>query len=237
MSFETVTIGPCTLIRGDCREVLPTLRGVDAVVTDPPYGISRDNHGGFLESRGQIANDHSTELGQSVVDFCDDNDLPLAVFASPRKPFAGNWRNLIVWDKGEAVAGGGDPSRCLKLSWELIQVSRNGIMDGAREGSVWRHPITQQDFDNHPNEKPVGLMERLVSKLFADCTAICDPMMGSGTTGVACIKTGRKFIGIEIEPKYFEIACERIRKAWKLERSKLPLEPQARMVQRELIGA
>ncbi|TXH44901.1 MAG: site-specific DNA-methyltransferase [Desulfurellales bacterium] len=88
----------------------------------------------------------------------------------------------------------------------------------------------------HPTQKPVCVMEASVS-VFPKARTILDPYMGSGSTGLACIKTGRQFIGIELEKKYFDIACERIRKAWKLERSKLRFEPEPRMVQRELITA
>ena len=71
---------------------------------------------------------------------------------------------------------------------------------------------------HHPTEKPVGLMKWCIEQLPADCSTIFDPFMGSGTTGVACMNLGRKFIGIEIEPKYFEIACERIENAQRQQR-------------------
>lgn len=217
-------IGPCLLICGDCMEVLPLLEAgsVDAVVTDPPYGISRNNHGGMLETRPQIDNDDDQHVGEFVLKWAGQR--PVAVFASPRKPFDGEWRNVICWDKGGAVAGGGDPGRCLKLSWEMIQVRNNGVIGGNRDCSVWRHVVTQSDFENHPNEKPLSLIERLLETLFYCDLMLVDPCMGSGTTGVACIRTGRQFIGIEIEPKYFETACRRIKRAWREKRSELPLE-------------
>lgn len=218
------TIGDCTLVLGDCRTILPTQGGMDCVITDPPYGIARTNHGGFGESRPMLANDDSQAVGQAVIDWCHEMELPLAAFASPRLPWRGKWRNLICWDKGEAVAGGGDIGKCLKLSWELIQVSRNGKLAGGRGGSVWRHVVTPQDFDNHPTEKPVALIERLLSTLFPQAETVFDPFMGSGTTGVACVRTGRRFFGCEIEQRYFDIACNRIRRALQEKRSELPLE-------------
>lgn len=204
---------PCGLVQlylGDCLEVLPTLNSVDAVITDPPYGINRENHGGLLETRQAIDNDDSQDYGHAVVDYAVSRGIPLAVFASPRLPFAGEWRNVICWDKGEAVAGGGDPRKCLKLSWELIQVSGNGNINGGRIGSVWRHTLTQKDFEHHPNQKPLGLMHRLISTLFDSEEMIVDPFMGSGTTCLAALQLGRKFTGVEVNATYFEIAKRRI---------------------------
>ena len=90
------------------------------------------------------------------------------------------------------------------------------------------------DDTGHPTTKPTKLMQRLICRMPSG--TICDPFMGSGTTGVACIRTGRRFIGIEKNPKYFDIACKRIQLAWDLKCSELPFEPEPPMVQRELIG-
>lgn len=85
----------------------------------------------------------------------------------------------------------------------------------------------------HPNEKPIELIERLVSIHTSEADTVCDPFMGSGTTGVACAKLGRKFIGIELEPKYFDIACRRIDEAYKQPR--LFAEPAPKPVQTNLL--
>jgi len=204
--------GSYTLYHGDCLALLPYIDGVDAVVTDPPYGIARTNHGGLrmLESRGMIANDDSQIVGQAVIDWANLKSLPLAAFASPRAQWAGNWRNLIVWDKGGAVGGGGDLETYLKLSWELIQVARNKKINGIRDTSVWRHVVTQLDFENHPNEKPIPLMERLIDTLFFDSGTILDPFAGSSATGIACVRLNRRFIGIELHEPYCEISAKRM---------------------------
>lgn len=201
-----------TLIHGDCRDAMTLIStgGIHAIVTDPPYGINRSNHGGLLESRGPIANDHSTEIGEYILKVCDAFNMPLAIFASPRKPWPGEWRNLIVWDKGGAVAGGGDLKTCLKLSWELIQIARNGEIHGGRDTSVWTHRITQTDFVHHPNEKPVALMARLIATLFGDAECVCDPCAGSGSTLVAAKQLGIRAVGIEIDERYCAIAARRL---------------------------
>ena len=92
--------------------------------------------------------------------------------------------------------------------------------------------------NGHPCPKPLEWMEWLVLKSSPfENETILDPFAGSGTTGVACIRTERRFIGIEKEPKYFEIACKRIEREWQLKRSELPFEKPAKEVQRELVSA
>ena len=75
--------------------------------------------------------------------------------------------------------------------------------------------VAMQDGKEHPTQKPLDVMKWCIERLPSGCSTILDPFMGSGTTGVACVKLGRKFIGIEIEPKYFDIACKRISEALK----------------------
>lgn len=208
------TIGSATLYLGDCREILPTLPKVDAVITDPPYGIALRNgdvDGHRSARRFNVVGDDDQSVGMSVLDWAESMKLPTIAFSSPWLPWPGRWRNLIAWDKGGAVGGGGDISTCLKRTWELVQVTRNGTMDGPRAESIWRYPITPADTAEHICAKPVALMERLV-RVFTT-GIVLDPFMGSGSTGVACTNLGRDFIGCEIEPHYFDIACRRIEDA------------------------
>jgi len=188
----------------------------------------------MLETRGMLLNDHSQEAGQTALDWAEKFKLPCAAFASPRLPWKGQWRNLIVWDKGECVAGGGDVATCLKLSWELIQVARNRKLGCGRDGSVWRRWLQQSEFTHHPTEKPVDLIQRLILTCFASESTILDPFMGSGTTGVACIQTGRSFIGIEKDPTYFDIAVKRIDAALNTDRDSLWTAKQLAEQQRPL---
>jgi DNA modification methylase len=204
---------------GDCLEFLKTLEpgAVDAVVTDPPYGMglaARSSGGrkGRRLSADQytVIGDDSQERGLHAAQWAKDHRLPVAMFASPEHPWPGDWGQLLVWDKGPAVGGGGALGRTWKKTFEFIQVAGVARLNGARDSAVLRYWITPQLFAEHPNAKPVDLMAYLVKKLTQPGDTILDPFMGSGTTGVACVRTGRKFIGCELDPTYFAIAERRI---------------------------
>ena len=203
------------LFYGDCLEIMRGIPdgNIDAVVTDPPYGIGLSNHDIDGHRRAEsytVVGDEDGAVGIAVLDWATKLDIITITFASPWRPWPGVWRNLIVWDKGGAVGGGGDIKTCLKRTWELIQVARNGPMKGAREGSVWRFPITPQSLTEHICAKPLSLIIALIDRFVPIGATVLDPFMGSGTTGVACIQTGRNFIGIEIDKSYFDIAQRRI---------------------------
>ena len=184
---------------------------IDAIITDPPYGIALQNHGRFSWPDGLVVSgDGDTELGQVVLDWAADNKLCTVAFASPQNPWSGKWRSLLVWDKGPAVGGGGDTATCWKQTWELIQVARNGKLNGKRDQSVFRMHIGPLSFPFHPTQKPVELMAYLIRKVTQPGDTVLDPFMGSGTTGVACAQLGRDFIGIEIDPNYVAIAKKRL---------------------------
>jgi DNA modification methylase len=209
--IETIAEG-VTLYLGDCREILPTLGKVDAVVTDPPYGIAFATNRGFSSwDKTEIANDRTT----------DARDFVLSTVATSGAIVFGSWKvqkpdgthTVLIWDKGDA-AGMGDLSIPWKPNHEEIYVIGKGF-SGHRGSAVLRHNnITWETAGRaHPNAKPVSLMVDLITKVAG--LIILDPFMGSGTTGVAAVKLGRKFIGIEIEPKYFDIARRRISEALK----------------------
>ena len=208
--MEKVVIGNATLYLGDCLEVLPTLRDVDALVSDPPYGISLNYHhgrGAGVKRDQRIAGDACQTTGKHVIEWAEALDLAMVLFASPWKQWPGTWSSMVVWDKGGAVGAGGNAAMSTKRTWELIQ-ARNNPARNNRPDSVWREHITPASLSSHPCAKPVPLMERIVSH-FTDGTVI-DPFMGSGSTGVACMRLNRKFVGIEIERRYFDMAYERI---------------------------
>ena len=211
-----VVIGDATLYLGDCREILPTLPKVDAVVTDPPYGIAFVHGGG--DTKGIGAGRYRTQFaGEAIVGdtapFDPQSilslDLPTVLWGAnhyaSRLPDASGW---LVWDKRAASGHTNDFADC-EMAWtntgKVARVFRHhwdGMMRASETGQRY-----------HPTQKPVVLMSWCIAQL-GEVTTIYDPFMGSGTTGVACANLGRTFIGIEIEPKYFDIACGRIDAAY-----------------------
>lgn len=209
--IETLAEG-VTLYLGDCRDILPTLGRVDAVVTDPPYGIGEARAGNA--SRSMLAS--SRDYGDSAWDDRPiDNGLMALVKAAGRYQiiFGGNHYDApaatcwLVWDK---LNGANDFADC-ELAWTNLPKAVRRIQ------FRWHGMIRQNNEQrgDHPTQKPVGVMSWCIEQLPDDANAILDPFMGSGTTGIAAVKLGRKFIGIEIEEKYFDIACRRISEALK----------------------
>lgn len=210
-----------TIYHGDCREILPQLpdKSVDLVLTDPPYGIGLSRN-----SRPRIAGDDNADAWDVVL---LGLKIPKLVFASPKKPWSGEWRQYLVWDKGPAVGGGGDPGSFWKFDWELIQ-SNHASFYGKRDSSVLRFWVGPTDSPHHPAEKPLALLRYMIHKTTLEEQTILDPFMGSGTTLVAAKQLGRKAIGIEVEEKYCEIAVKR------LQQEMLPLAPASPIVEENL---
>jgi site-specific DNA-methyltransferase (adenine-specific) len=223
MSVERVEIGPCVLYRGDCRDVLPTLDGIDAVVTDPPYGVSLKTN--FHErgcSRMCEANDYPPIAG-------DDQPFDPAAFLgyptvilfganyyASRLPDSGQW---LVWDKRDGVCSNDQADA--ELAWVK---GGNGTVPRVFR-HLWMGALRDSERDDrrcHPTQKPVALMTWAMDRIgVRPDSLVCDPFMGSGTTGVACVRSGRRFIGIELSADYFELACTRISEAWSADRSSL----------------
>lgn len=198
-------IGDCRLILGDCLEVLPTLGKVDAVVTDPPYGIADKWKGGFKEKHGWgKSKDESILRNEWDARPLDRRALDILLAASDQHIiWGGNYFELppsrcwLIWNK---------PERGFSLAEaEMAWTNRDNVV------RVFDAPRSEPD-RLHPTQKPVALMSWCVEKTTG---TVLDPFMGSGTTGVACVKLGRKFIGIELEPRYFDIACKRIEEAYR----------------------
>jgi site-specific DNA-methyltransferase (adenine-specific)/modification methylase len=196
-------IGNARLILGDCREILPTLGKVDAVVTDPPYGI------GFASqpTRYQRANGMRAETWDDRV-----TELSFLLEAFPTADFVvwgGNYfllpqsRGWLAWSK----IGNAPSMADLELAWTSMDMNSRSFEKTVKSASM------EKDLQKsaHPTQKPVALMEWSLG--FCRLGTALDPFMGSGTTGVACVKLGRKFIGIEIDEKYFDISCRRIESA------------------------
>ena len=210
-----VIIGGATLYLGDCLEILPMLPKVDAVITDPPYGIKRDKgfegFEGFGGFGAPIARTRYEGEWDNVRPSKQHFDAVLGA-ASIAVIFGGNFfadllpvgNHWIVWDKLNTMPSFGD----CELAW--TNVKRNSVKKVTVE---YNGLIGKEQERQHATQKPVKVMAYCVTNYTDAHQTVCDPFMGSGTTGVACMNLGRKFIGIEIEPRYFEIACRRVEDA------------------------
>jgi site-specific DNA-methyltransferase (adenine-specific)/modification methylase len=193
-------IGDATLYLGDCLDVLPTLGKVDAVITDPPFGV-----GNFVQVSGNVRGELVTwnDVGPSEEFF-----KLIKEKSTHRIVWGANYFNCfegaggLVWVKNQPMPNM-SKAEMASTSWgdkvELISLT-------------WTNYVNTKESD-HPCERPVGLYKWCIEQVPKQPQTILDPFMGSGTTGVAAIQLGRSFIGIEREPKYFNIACQRIEQA------------------------
>ena len=217
-------IGDARLILGDCREVLPTLGRVDAVVTDPPYGINaaRDRKSQKWGWRDYPASGWDKErpspetLAQLV------SAAPIQViwggnYFADLLPPSGKW---LIWDKCQTDFSLADA----ELAWCSF--------DGAVRRINYPRARAMQDGKEHPTQKPVEVMVWTLQQL-PPAKLILDPFAGSGTTGVACAMLGLGFVGIEAEPHYFDVACRRVEAAYRQPR--LFTEPEPRPIQEALL--
>jgi DNA modification methylase len=201
------------LFCGDCLEIMPTLGKVDAVVTDPPYGIKADSI--MAKQAGQQYGKAAAKKRAYLTTDWDNKPASAEIIALCQEIaksciiWGGNYFMLppsscwLVWDK---LNGENNFADC-ELAWtnlkKAVRIKRHMWNGMIREGNEERF---------HPTQKPLAVMEWCLSFL-PDAVTILDPFMGSGTTGVACVNMGRNFIGIEKDPQYFEIAKERIAEA------------------------
>lgn len=201
--MKPVVIGNATLYLGDCMDILPTLPKVDAVITDPPYGIGITKSNRLAISRGMG--------GMAWDDETPPPELINGVVAQSTKSilWGGNYFDLppakcvLVWDKQNDGRDFAD----IEMAWtNLDAVARIFRM----------RPMNMDGGKVHPTQKPIALMKWCIEQTGRP-QVILDPFMGSGTTGVAAVQMGRKFIGVEREPKYFDIACKRIEDAQRMQ--------------------
>lgn len=220
MTYRIERIGDATLYLGDCRDILPTLGKVDAVVTDPPYGIGESAGKAKTRTSGLTSKLRNPQIYRRDYGDLSWDDAPIPAELLDMVRAAGHWNVIfggnyyqlpaakcwLVWDK---LNGDTDFADC-ELAWtnlhkavRRIQFLWNGCMraNGEKRG-------------DHPTQKPIGVMKWCLEQLPVGVKTVCDPFMGSGTTGVAAVKLGKSFIGIEREPSYFDVACRRIQKAY-----------------------
>ncbi len=222
MAVRTETIGDCTLILGDALEVLPTLGKVDCVVTDPPYGIGHKHSGRCsARSKWQRANDRPIHGDAAPFDPRPFLGGPAVLFGADHfaasLPAGGVFH---VWDKECGRSGRSDSFSDAEIFWTSWHCKRQ-VVRYLWKGLQVENPA-QDGQRFHPTQKPVAVMMRCIRMLPDRREIILDPFMGSGTTLVACAKLGRKGIGVEIEPRYFDIACKRVEEAYRQPRLDLP---------------
>lgn len=239
-------IGDAVLIEGDCLDVLPALGRVDHVFADPPY--EAEAHTPVRRTHSSIKSGVAAELDfaaitteqrDAVPAFCQTMCAGWSVFfcqveAVPAwrdsiERADGKYKRAMAWVKPDASPqfNGQGPAQGYECAvaawWGAGHASWNA---GGKRG-VYTHCVNGSSRHGaHPTEKPVSLMRELLGDFTNQGQTILDPFMGSGTTGVAALQLGRRFIGIELDPGYFDIACKRVREAWKQPR--LFDEPKAR---------
>ena len=216
-------IGDCTLYLGDCMDVMPTLDKVDAVVTDPPYGMAfQSNH--RKEKHKIIENDNTIDLLKWCCELKADHSKYIFM----------RWENIadvakakscITWIKDNHSMGDLNHEHGRQTEICLFYSGKNHFFPNKRPNDVIKAARTNNEL--HPTQKPVSLMEVIVKWTSG---IVIDPFMGSGTTGVACAKMGRKFIGVELDEDYFNIACKRIEEAYM--QPDLFIEPPAKSIEK-----
>lgn len=231
-------IGDATLYLGDCLEILPTLPKVDAVITDPPFEAEAHTLQRRI-NRGNTRGGDGDVVTEEPLDFAPITEFQRSEFSRAAASACNGW--ILVFCQAEAVfqwrhslqEGGATYKRACVwvkpdgmpqysgdrpgMGYESIVAAWAGSGKSSWNGGGRHGVFTCPKHDpiryGHATQKPERLMRDLVGLFTENGNSVCDAFMGSGTTGVACMNLGRKFIGIEIEPKYFDIACERIENA------------------------
>lgn len=211
MVVRKEVIGDATLYLGDCREIAPTLEGVDCVVTDPPYGMAHDTDSTRFSGGKRKHGDGRDDWGSIAGDSQPFDPSPWI-----------GYQNVVIWGYQHFAqkVPVGTVLAWIKRSEKLYGTFLSDAELAWRKGGhgvycyhkEFPPPSRTVEHDGncvaHPTQKPVGLMEWCLGRAPGNLTL--DPYMGSGTTMLACMNMGRPCIGIEIEPRYFDIACQRI---------------------------
>lgn len=243
MTFRAVTIGGATIFHGDCLQVLPTLSAVNHVISDPPFeeeahtmqrrtnGRKSGGDGKYhrdLDSaplsfapiseaeRAMVSREMVRLASGWVLVFCQAEAVP--IWRDRIEDAGGKYKRPMVWVKPDALPqmSGDRPA----MGYESIVASWAGqgrsVWNSGGKRGVYVHNKGEGNLGKnpHPTMKPVSLMTELVMDFTQPGDLILDPYCGSGTTGIACVKTGRAFIGIEKDEAFFHLSCERIRKAY-----------------------
>lgn len=232
-------IGDCTLYLGDCLSIMPTLGKVDAVVTDPPYGV------GY--------NGSTTKHGKNGFSYNGFDDTPEYInsLCVPAVRYAMSISDCGIMTPGNANSHLYDPPRaqgCIfypsgansgpwgfVCSQPLFYYGSDPYLKnclGRKPNGFSTTESTDRDI-NHPCPKPYLVTKWMVERVSLQGHSVLDIFMGSGTTGVACAKMGRSFIGIELDSDYFDLSCRRIEEAYK--QPDMFIESPVKFIQDKLI--
>lgn len=215
------------LLHGDCLELMKDIpdNSVDLIITDPPYrgisggkagkknqpsGILTQNDGKLFQHNNIKPEAWFPELYRVLKPkshcYIMTNTINLRTYLNLANECGFLLHNLLVWQKNNAT-----PNKWYMKNAEYILFLRKGSQKFINHmGSKTVHSFANVKTRRHPTEKPISLMEFYIKNSSKPAEVVFDPFMGSGTTGVACMNTGRNFIGIELDEKYFDIACKRI---------------------------
>ena len=245
-------IGNCELYLGDCLEVMEGLDKVDHAIFDPPYeertqkviGTLRRNDWRKSEEKINFQaidniRDQTAELISKVCNgwailFCTAEGV--APWRGSIEKYDIKYKRACVWIKPDSMPqmNGQGPANGLEMIVTAWNNSSHSKWNSGGKRGVYTHQTNQPDRTGlHPTEKPIPLMREILCDFTNPGQTILDPFMGSGTTGVACVKLGRKFIGIELDEKYFDIACKRIEEAYK--QPDFLIEPPIKHIQDKFI--
>ncbi len=235
MNFREEIIGDCRLILGDCLEVMPTLDPVDLILTDPPYGTTQNRWDSvipFDEMWGAMPMSNTTP---AIITATQPFSSALVasnfylfkyqwvwvktkitgVLNAKRMPVRKHEQVLVFYEKPPTYNAQGlvEVNRVTKQGGCSDNYGQRNTAPYVQQYTNWPRDVLEISSEGknvHPTQKPVALMEYFILTYTNEGDTVLDFCMGSGTTGIACANTGRKFIGIELDEKYFDIAVNRM---------------------------
>lgn len=237
-------IGDAMLYLGDCRDILPTLGGVDHIITDPPYSANThkmaktnkgSGHGVKLVTFGALSDDEFREIARLCVVTADGWTVMTCDYRHAALAYhCPEFVRLGAWVKPNPMPqiSADRPGQGFETVLILHSARRRKVWARGGGAGVWTYPV--HCGADVPTQKPLALVAAFVSDFTLAGETVCDPFMGSGTTGVACALSGRRFIGIEADPTHFDVCRRRIEEAYRQPR--LFEEPPPKPVQPSLLG-